>query len=161
GPGLKVGISWRGGKDMVNRRQRTSRLEDWAALLRLPDMVAIDLQYGDHEGELRELHAQGDVALHRFADLDPVADFDGFVAQVAALDLVVSACNTTIHVAGGLGVPTLLMAPSAPSWRWLLGRSDCLWYPSVSLLRQARGEPWASALARAATEVARWMAEHP
>lgn len=154
GAKLTVGISWRGGKDRVNRRQRTTRLEAWLPVLQIPGVVTVDLQYGDHEDELREIAARSSVVPYRFHELDPVADFDGFVSQVAALDLVVSVCNTTIHVAGGLGVPTLLIAPSAPSWRWLTGRSDCLWYPSVSLIRQTPGEAWPTVLGRAADAIA-------
>ena len=155
GAELVVGISWRGGKDPVNRRQRTTRLEDWLPVLQLPGVVTVDLQYGDHADELRDLAAHSNATPQRYPELDPIADFDGFVAQVAALDLVVSVCNTTIHVAGGLGVPTLLIAPSAPSWRWLTERTECLWYPSVSLIRQARHEPWPGVLGRAADAVAR------
>jgi hypothetical protein len=160
GASLVVGVSWRGGTDIVNKRQRTLALEDWLPLLRLPGVALVDLQYGAHDEELNAVLAAHGVAPHHFPEVDPLRDLDGFAAQVAALDLVVSICNTTVHVSGGLGVPTLLLAPRAPNWRWLLGRPDCLWFPSVRLIRQGKDEPWSAVLERAAEEVSRLLPSH-
>ena len=40
-------------------------------------------------------------------EIDQWTDLDGYAAQIAALDAVVSISNTTIDVAGMMGVPTV------------------------------------------------------
>jgi ADP-heptose:LPS heptosyltransferase len=38
-------------------------------------------------------------------DIDALISLDAFATQVAALDLVISVDNTTVHMAGALGKP--------------------------------------------------------
>jgi len=52
------------------------------------------------------------------------------------------------HLAGALGVPTLLLLPVNADWRWLTGRNDSPWYASLQLLRQATRADWAGAFAQ-------------
>ena len=48
------------------------------------------------------------------------------------------------HLAGAMGVPTTILLPFAPDWRWLTVRSDSPWYPSVTLVRQDKPGQWGS-----------------
>jgi tetratricopeptide (TPR) repeat protein len=159
GGGLKVGISWRGGAAPCEKRFRRMRLADWAPLGALEGAHFVNLQYGDCTAEVAEIEGQSGLRLADWDDADPVTRFDDFAAQVEALDLVVSVANTTIHVAGALGKPTLCLAPANPSYRWQLERSDCLWYPSVEILRQRPDEPWAVTMSRVTEAVASWIGD--
>jgi len=82
--------------------------------------------------------------VHHWLDSDPVRDLDDFAAQVAALDLVISVDNSTIHLAGALGVPTMaiLSFPSASYWRWFLHGDETVWYRTVRLFRRRHPETW-------------------
>jgi hypothetical protein len=53
------------------------------------------------------------------------------------LDLVVSVDTMTAHLAGALNVPVWTLLPRNPDWRWMEGRSDSPWYPSMRLFRYA------------------------
>ncbi|MCP4383271.1 MAG: hypothetical protein GY798_17945, partial [Hyphomicrobiales bacterium] len=44
--------------------------------------------------------------------------------------------------AGALGAPTWLLLSAKPSWRWLLGRNDTPWYPTMRLIRQTTFRDW-------------------
>jgi ADP-heptose:LPS heptosyltransferase len=77
-------------------------------------------------------------------DVDQLTNIDAFAAQIRAMDLVITIDNSTAHLAGALGVPTWVLLPYAPNWRWQLERSDSLWYPSIRLFRQSKEGDWQS-----------------
>jgi ADP-heptose:LPS heptosyltransferase len=99
------------------------------------------LQYGEHADLEREIADAGAPVLVE-RSVDQLADIDRFAAQVAAMDLVVSIDNSTAHLAGALGIPTWVLLPYAPDWRWMLGREDSLWYPAMRLFRQETMGDW-------------------
>ena len=142
GNGPVIGVSWRGGGTPETRRRRSISLDDWRALFALPDVQFVNLQYGDCRAEIAAAQARWGITLHDWPDANPVADLDDFAAQIAALDLVISADNSTVHLAGGVGTPVWVLLPMASDWRWGLHRTDSLWYPSVRLFRQGRQDDW-------------------
>jgi ADP-heptose:LPS heptosyltransferase len=109
-----------------------------------------NLQYGDTIAERRLVKERLGIDVHHWEDSNPLADLDDFAAQIAALDLVISIDNATVHLAGALGKPTWILLPFAPDWRWLLDRDDTPWYPSVRLHRQSVPGGWQPVLARVA-----------
>lgn len=99
-------------------------------------------------------------------DLRPEAtgarDFLESAEIVAGLDLVITIDTAMAHLAGSLGVPTWILLPAVDTdWRWLRGRTDSPWYPSVRLLRQPSPGDWAGALEAVESELnARGFAKH-
>jgi hypothetical protein len=144
--GFTVGISWRGGADAERQRRRSIPLDRWRPLLETPGVNFVALQYGEHEDELRAVERTAGIPIHRWPDADPLRDLDGFAARIAALDLVISVDNSTVHFAGGLGVPGWVLLPFDPDWRWMLDHDDSPWYPSLRLFRQPRPGDWAPVL---------------
>ncbi len=143
GNGLNVGISWKGGRDEeVRQRRSTILLQHWLPLLKIQGINFINLQYGDCNDVLQIIEQQLGVTIHNWGDADPIKDLDGFAAQIAALDLVISVDNTTVHMAGALGIPTWTLLPYAPDWRWQRDRVDTPWYPSMRLFRQLSAGNW-------------------
>lgn len=151
--GMRIGISWRAGGQPAERRRRSTTLAEWLPLLQTPGVEWINLQYGETDRERDELQKQNGITIHDWPAGDPLCDLDEFAARVAALDMVISVGNTTVHMAGALGIPTVVILPSLPGWRWLLSGETIPWYSSVRCLRQQRDEPWPSVLARAATHL--------
>jgi hypothetical protein len=43
-----------------------------------------------------------------------------------------------------------LALPRAGDWRWLLGRDDTPWYPTMRLFRQTTSGEWSDVIARMA-----------
>ncbi|MBP2303071.1 tetratricopeptide repeat protein [Azospirillum picis] len=138
-----VGISWHSANPL-HRDFKSAPLILWAPVLRLPGITFVDLQYGDRSAELEAVRRDQGVPIIHDDSIDPLSDLDGFAAQVAALDLVISISNTTVHVAGALGVPvwTLLARQTGFLWCWFTGREDSPWYPSMRLYRQGRVGDW-------------------
>jgi hypothetical protein len=143
GHGLKVGISWRGGGTNFTKRRRSTVLEQWRPILAVAGVQFVNLQYGDCSRELAAVKQSLGVTIHHWADADPLADLDDFAAQTAELDLVISIDNSTVHMAGALGVPVWTLLHFAANWRWLLDRDDSPWYASLQLVRQPEFGQWA------------------
>ncbi|MCH7685464.1 MAG: tetratricopeptide repeat protein [Planctomycetes bacterium] len=153
GNGLKVGISWRGGRKPEVRRSRSTTLDQWIPVLRTPGVQFINLQYGECRQELATCQEQHGISIHDWDDADPVADLDDFAAQIAALDLVISIDNATVHMSGALGVPVWTLLPFAPDYRWMTGTDTSPWYPSMTLFRQPKPRDWKTVFDRVVCEL--------
>src|SRR5262249_33289234 len=77
-------------------------------------------------------------------DVDNTKDIDGLAALISACDAVATVSNTTVHLAGGLGVQTWVWLPHSNGrmWYWFENREDSPWYPSIRLKRQVSGQSW-------------------
>ncbi|HEY1255160.1 MAG TPA: tetratricopeptide repeat protein [Terracidiphilus sp.] len=142
---LPAGLAWQT-KNQKTGRKRSIALKEFASLFALPGIRWINLQYGDFDA-LEQQAAEAGAPLLIDREVDQIASIDQFAAQVAALDLVVTIDNSTAHIAAALGVPVWLLLPFAADWRWLHGRSDTPWYPTLRIFRQPRLGDWQSVLA--------------
>lgn len=140
--GFKIGLCWRGSQDRRADPKRSVPLESLAALASIPNVRLFSLQMAENLG--------ADAATIQRMRIENLADAldrgpDGFVdtaAAMANMDLIVS-CDTSIgHLAGALGLPTCLLLQFVPEWRFMIGRDDSPWYPSIRLLRQAELDKW-------------------
>lgn len=143
GPGPYIGTSWRGGTEKTRSVIRTL---DPSQLISLQDDLGgqwISLQYGDVTNELASAASAG-MALTHWAE--GITDLDEFAALCAALDGIVTVCNTTVHYAGAVGQHVWVMAPHVPEWRYGLHHEHMPWYPHVKVLRQQSPNDWASVM---------------
>lgn len=146
GPGPKIGISWRGGSDACTRAKRSIALPAWRKLIAADTTaVFIDVQYGDRDADLCEARALG-MNIHTLQGVDAMTDLDGFAALLAALDLVVTVDNSTLHLAGAIGVEAWGLLPYDADWRWEAGAGTTVWYPNVRLFHQRERTSWAGLL---------------
>jgi hypothetical protein len=122
-------------------------LAEWGDILTVRGVTFVNLQYGDCTEDLAAAKERYGVDIVQDDDVNSMASMDDFFAQVAAMDLVISTSNTTVHAAGSLNIPAWVMLVTGPGslWYWFLERSDSPWYPSVQLFRQpvgGDGAPW-------------------
>jgi ADP-heptose:LPS heptosyltransferase len=61
--------------------------------------------------------------------------------------LVVSCDSAPVHLAGALGVDVWAALPFSADWRWMTGREDSPWYPTLRLFRQGALGDWAAVFA--------------
>ena len=141
--GLRVGVVWGGGDQIgthVNR-ERSIALEQFAPLAGIQGVDLYSLQNDPDEATARTSAALGIIDL-----MPSVADFAGTAARIAHLDLVISVDTATAHLAAGMGKPVWLLSRYSGCWRWLIGRRDSPWYPSLRLYRQDQPRDWSSAI---------------
>ena len=135
---FRVGIVWAGNPAHNLDRLRSCRLKEFAPLFELLGAEFVSFQVGPRARELRAgwrelVHDPGDA----LADLEATAD------ALMEVDLVITVDTMLAHLAGALGRPVWTLLAFAPDWRWMLGRSDTPWYPSMRLFRQAKPNDWA------------------
>jgi tetratricopeptide (TPR) repeat protein len=144
-----VGVSWRSG----NWQQGQFRSVDLIALAdAIPEEYAlVSLQYGDVSEDAARLKAERGRDLFIDSAVDQMADLDGFLAQIASLDTVVTIDNSTAHVTGGLGLTGYMLLPlgSGLMWYWGLAESGVIdpWYGTLTMLRQTKPGDWTHPLA--------------
>lgn len=149
-----IGISWRGGSKET-ARIRSIPITEWSPILKQSSFGFVNLQYGDSCADLAAAQSELGVEILHDETVDPLKDLDNFASQLAAMDLVISIDNSTVHLAGALGVTAWVLLPAVPDWRWMLGRADSPWYSSVRLFRQLRAGEWSPVIERVAQEMGR------
>lgn len=137
----RVGVAWRGNPDHVNDRHRSIPLAAFRDLLARPGLAFHVLTDRLREGEREML--EGLALVH-----EGVGDFADTAALAQMMDLVVAVDTSVVHLAGALGRPTWVLLPFLPDWRWLLGREDSPWYPTMRLFRQPAPGAWDDVRAR-------------
>ena len=157
---VTVGISWRGGHVSNTKNKRSIDLEKWRAFFHLPNANFVNLQYDDCSAEIDLLKTQYNCRLYDWDDSNPVNDIDDFSAKIKALDLVISIDNSTVHLAGALGVKAWLLQPFCPDWRWLPGAKKSYWYASVKQYRQSTIGKWDDVMIEVCDDLSQLVANH-
>jgi tetratricopeptide (TPR) repeat protein len=140
--GRVAGLAWYS-NNVKNGAERSIALPVFKPLFEVANLRWISLQYGEAETLGAEVAAAG-VPVFVDPEVDQLQDIDGFAAQVAAMDLVVTIDNTTAHLAGALGVPVWLLLPFAPDWRWVSMGDRSPWYPAMRIFQQPERGDWES-----------------
>lgn len=147
-----VVFAWAGRPSHSDDRYRTIPFEIFERLFDVPGVAFHSLQLGEPATALAPIVAS------RPAVFDPTPEVRNFLdsaAIVLAADLVISADTALAHLAGGLGKPVWTLLPYGGEWRWLRGREDSPWYPTMRLFRQRVFGDWAGVVDRVAAELAR------
>lgn len=148
----KVAVVWAGRPEHRRDRQRSLRFEQLRPLLDVDGIAWVSLQKGPAA-------AQASGGLEGL-DWDPAGDdsheLDDAMAILAQVDLLVCVDTSLAHIAGAMGKPVWVLLPHPADYRWLTGREDAPWYPTLRLFRQQEVGAWEPVIARAAAELRRW-----
>ncbi|HYW49267.1 MAG TPA: glycosyltransferase family 9 protein [Gemmatimonadaceae bacterium] len=143
---LRIALVWGGTPLHTEDRSRSMPLATLLPALVRPDVELVIVQQGSPR---EQLAAVGATLRSTFVDVAGDCRDMADTAQVlAACDLLLSVDTSVAHVAGAMGLPTWVMVAHPAEWRWGRTRADCLFYPSVRVLRQEAVGDW-SAVVRA------------
>jgi hypothetical protein len=148
--GPRIGLAWAGNPrphvpllTAIDRR-RSIAPDRLAPLLDVPGLHFVSLQ------------KDGPAAPAGFGLTDVMAkmtDFADTAGLVANLDLVIAVDTAVVHLAAALGRPVWVLDRFDTCWRWLRGRRDSPWYPTLRLYRQPQPGDWAAVLAEVADDL--------
>lgn len=131
----RVGVVWASG---AWNRSRSVPISALTPMFRLPRFRFYALQGGAEALDLKSLPA--DCVVHDMTgeseDLLQAAEL------ITRFNLIITVDTMTAHLAGALGKPVWLMLNFAADWRWMIGRSDSPWYPSMRIFRQLQPGRW-------------------
>jgi len=135
----RIGIVWSGSVSHKNDHNRSFTLS--TLLPYLPsDYEYISLQREVRDVDKEALSEHGNIK--HFGNL--LQDFTDTAALCSLMDIIICVDTSTAHLAAALGMPTWLLLPYQPDWRWLLDRDDSPWYPSMKIYRQVKIGDWSS-----------------
>ena len=125
----RVGVCWTSTGGNLNKQMRFSAEqfeEIWAPL---EGAEFVNLAHDARVG------AGAPFGVRRFADVYETGEL------LASLDVVVTVDTLVAHLAGSLGIPTLVIAPTYYDWRYRWpGEDGSPFYRSVTLFRQRAGD---------------------
>jgi FkbM family methyltransferase len=117
----------------------------------------VSLQKGDAAAEAEVLSSEVD-----WLDVGPkLEDFNDTAAVISQLDLVICVDTAVAHLAGALGKPVWVMLPWLADFRWLEGREDSPWYPTMRLFRQSERDDWTEVIERVKAALEERVREGP
>ncbi len=148
----RVGLVWQGNLNNHILRGRSIALTRLLPVLQQRGISFVSLQADEGRMALSEI-APAHSPFDPFAT-EPARDFVDTAAVMANLDLVISIDTAATHLAGAMDRPVWTLLTSDPDWRWLRGREDSPWYPTMRLFRQHQAGDWDEVLSRVAAALA-------
>ncbi|KPA16954.1 glycosyltransferase [Candidatus Magnetomorum sp. HK-1] len=69
-------------------------------------------------------------------------DFSDTAYAAKQMDLIITVDTSVAHLTGAMGLPTWVLIPPVPDWRWFTNRDDSPWYPTLRLFRREKSQRW-------------------
>ena len=111
---IRIGLVWAGNPDHKRDQARSINPVCLAPLAALPGVAWHSFHMGPEEPPLA-----GVVSLHPL-----LSNFSDTAHALDSMDLLITVDTAMAHLAGAMGVPTLLLLDAFPDFRWMMGRSD-------------------------------------
>ena len=137
--GTRIGLVWAGNSIHKNDLVRSIHPSVLGPLATLSGVTWFSFQLG-------QLPPPPLPGLITFAPL--LTNFSDTAYALSGMDLVITVDTVLAHLAGALGIPTFLLLPFSPDWRWLLNRDDSPWYPTMRIYRQPEPGNWKAVIER-------------
>ncbi|MDA9748663.1 tetratricopeptide repeat protein [Pelagibacteraceae bacterium] len=132
-----IGISWKSFKNRYSQEKSLS-LHDFKNIFKFKNFNFINLQYGDINSEILNFKKNTFTDIITLNNIDLFNDFDSLAALLKNLDLFITVSNSTAHLAGSLGIKTLLIKPNnhAIFHYWNQPSIKTPWYKSVTMIKK-------------------------
>jgi hypothetical protein len=141
---IRVGLAWKGSGDHPRDAQRSIPAATLSPLAVLPGVAWYSFQREDD-------------LVDPFPGILPLghllSTFSDTALALQAMDLLITVDTAVAHLAGALGIPTLLLVTNIPDWRWLMDRDDSPWYPTFHIYRQQTPGDWPEVIQRLVSDL--------
>lgn len=134
---FRIGIVWTGAPSYRNNHRRSTRLENFLCLARVPGVQLFSLYKGEDYESFVSSGLAG-VILDACGNDRDLADT---AAVIDEMDLMITTDTAVVHVAASLGKPVWNLLPYEGYWLYGAGETTP-WYPSMRLFRQRASGDW-------------------
>jgi tetratricopeptide (TPR) repeat protein len=127
----RIGIRWQGGRLYEYHQRRTLPVGDLYDVIR-------------DTGDIFSLQKDSDEPAPEGAiDLeDKLETWEDTIAVISLMDMVITSCTAVAHIAGALGINTIVIVPVLSYFTWAVPGIKTDWYDSVQILRQIDPSNW-------------------
>ena len=139
---IRCGLSWKSNR--VKSVNKNIPILALSSLLSIETFDFVNLQYGDVIDEVSAIKNDLGVNIEIIEDINIYDDIDGLARILRGCNMAITASNSTAHLAGALGVETLLLLPCGNSrfWYWHDINNISLWYPTIKIFKQEKQGDW-------------------
>ena len=150
-----IGINWRGNRSDASKQSRNISTRSFRKIVEAYTGNFVCLQRGAIASEIEQITRDSKTAPHqleilRIADSEKPEDLLEYAAIITNCDLVITTGTTVAHMAAAIGIPTWVLLPKVPDWRWGLEGETTFWYPTMRLFRQKNRGDWNEVIERVA-----------
>lgn len=143
----KIGLVWKGSPTHRRDGERSIPLSALAPLWEACPAAQFYALLPDGAADIAACDA-------KITDLAPsLHDFADTAAVLSQMDALVTVDTAAAHLAGALGIRTLLLLPFCPDWRWGTEGTTTPWYQTLSLYRQKTPQDWPPVLTALAADL--------
>ena len=132
---LNIGLAWSGNPNYPYDEYRSIPFKYFKKILNFNKINFYKLSKDLRIQELLDYNS------YKIIDLGN-KDFSDLSYLVKDLDLVISSDTSIIHLAGILGINSILLLNFNSDWRWFDSRKTTPWYPSVKIIKQKKFNDW-------------------
>ena len=135
---VNIGVSWKGSKRHLGDEARSIDLELFSKIFKNENyrFFVIDKELSDKDKHF----------LKKFSNVylcdRLINDWVDTAIIVSNLNKIISVDTSLAHIGGTLEIPTKVLLPADPDWRWGVKGSRTKWYKTVSLIRQKDRDNW-------------------
>ncbi|MDC6447988.1 tetratricopeptide repeat protein [Alphaproteobacteria bacterium] len=132
---FKIGLSWKSFNNLY-ANQKSLSLIDFEFLINNKNFDTLNMQYGNVLEEIKTFNNKSKSKIHVLNNLDLFNDFIKVASVLKNIDLFITVSNSTAHLAGALGVKTLLIKPfnQATFHYWNQPNNRTPWYRNIDLI---------------------------
>ena len=140
----RIGLAWAGNPKHFRDAERSIDPVLLKPLGTIPGVVWHGFQMGGLDLPFPRIIPMEALCRSSFADT---------AHALSAMDLVITVDTALAHLAGALGIPVFLLVTAFPDWRWLMGRNDSPWYPTLRLYRQPEPGNWPAVIQKVVADL--------
>jgi tetratricopeptide (TPR) repeat protein len=141
----KIGLIWAGNAAAPMDYQRSTFFTDFADNL---DFEKHEIYSFQKDRRVRKYKNQTNVVdysenfeKYKITDLsEELIDVKSTATMMSQMDLIMCIDSLPTHIAGSVGVPTVLFVSNKPDWRWGKFGDSSEWYSNIKIYRQVTDE---------------------
>ncbi len=138
-----IGLSWFSTTKTPSLRSlRSIEIEALQPLFALEDCVFISLQHGLDRTQTKAIQAISQGRFIQLEELDIDKDLHIPALIMSALDLVITTGNSTLHIAGALGLECWALLPKFWPSYYRIKNNQMYWYRDIRVFMQRNNMQW-------------------